>query len=306
MAENTSSTAAPAGGPDLRLGDPALVALICGAGNSPAEAAARLAFWQAATAGHAAPDPELERALAQDILAARDAVEAEALLAARGPMLVRAASRLRAAGLTGAGPGDAAVESERLDHPWRRFFGVEVQHFRHRLNAGSMSAPVRREVFVMTDAVTVLPYDPRTDRVLVVEQIRAGALARGEARPWVVEAVAGRIDPGETPEDAARRETAEEAGLELQSLLPVAAYYPSPGAISEYIYSFLALVDLPEPGEALHGLAEEGEDIRAITMPYERAAALLAAGEFRNAPLILTLLWLARERDRLRQAAGAV
>ena len=48
-----------------------------------------------------------------------------------------------------------------------------------------------------------------------------------------LEPVAGVIDPGETPEDAARREAAEEARLTLGELLPVAEYYPSPGALAE-------------------------------------------------------------------------
>jgi ADP-ribose pyrophosphatase len=116
----------------------------------------------------------------------------------------------------------------------------------HRRFDGGMSPLITREIFISGDAVTVLPYDPVRDRVLLIEQFRTGALGRGDPLPWQLEAIAGRIDPGEAPEDAARREAVEEAGLMLGRLEPVAEYYPSPGAMTEYIYSYVALCDLPD------------------------------------------------------------
>ena len=74
------------------------------------------------------------------------------------------------------------------------------------LFGGGQSAPLLREVFVATDAALVLPYDPLRDRVLLVEQFRMGPYGRGDPRPFLLEPVAGRIDAGETPEEAARRE----------------------------------------------------------------------------------------------------
>ncbi|MFE3837151.1 NUDIX domain-containing protein [Pseudogemmobacter sonorensis] len=297
-----------AGGGDASapaIADPALAALIAGEG---ADGPARLAFWREVTQGETAPDSAVERRLAQDILAAYGAVPAPDLRAARGPMLSRAASAVRAAS-AGADAsvdavGDGKVELLARHHGWRGFFGVERLDLRHRRYDGTMSGPLRREIFVMTDAVTVLPYDPLRDRVLMVEQFRAGAYGRGGGRLWQIEAVAGRIDPGETPGEAARREAVEEAGLTLSALLPVAEYYPSPGAATEYLYSFVALTDLPQEGESFHGLAVEGEDIRALTWPFERAVEALRSGLISNAPLILSLLWLTRERARLRGGAG--
>lgn len=286
---------------DPRLHDPGLRALILGPGGG--EGAARLAFWQAATMGQAAPDPVLERRLAGDILALMGRHPAARLAQFRGPMLSRAASALRAGVRAANGPADGSVQVSEWTHPFRGFFAVEEADLRHRRFAGGMTGPIRREVFVATDAVTVLPYDPARDRVLLVEQFRAGPLARGEARPWLIEAVAGRIDPGETPEEAARREAAEEAGIALGALIAVADYYPSPGAVTEYLYSYVALADLPEGTGGLHGLESEGEDIRTHVIAFGEAMRWLAEGRLANAPLILSLLWLARERDRLRGAA---
>ena len=280
---------------DSRLKDPALAALFA------ARDAGALAYWQEATGGSAAPDAAIERALARDILAHRGDYPAALLRQYRGPMLARAASTGRAMGQGGAaGPEDSLVELQQTDHAFRGFFGVEVLTLRHRRYDGTMSLPLVREVFISVDAVTVLPYDPVQDLVLMVEQFRAAPVARGGGRVWQLEAVAGRIDAGETPEETARREAAEEAGVQLDRLLPVASYYPSPGAVTEYLYSFVALTRL-DPGQAgLHGLAEEGEDIRTLVEPFTTAIGRVAAGEITNAPLIMSLLWLERERAALR------
>jgi nudix-type nucleoside diphosphatase (YffH/AdpP family) len=285
---------------DARLDDPALRALLA----DPA----RLEFWQAATGGRAADDRALELRLAQDILAAMGQVPADRLRARRGSMLVRAASALRAvAGApTGirhpAAPGDVQEGPRRTTHAG--FFAVEELDLRFRRFDGTASAQVHREVFIGCDAVTVLPYDPLRDRVLLIEQMRVAPLARGEANPWQIEAVAGRIDPGETPEEAALREAEEEAGLRLARLLKVAEYYPTTGAFSEYLYAYVALADLPDGTAGLHGVADEAEDIRGHLLTFEDAMARLRAGEFTCGPLILTLLWLDSARPGLRAAAG--
>lgn len=180
------------------------------------------------------------------------------------------------------------------------FFALDLFHLRHQRFDGTMSPPLVREVFVAGDAVTVLPYDPLRDRVLLVEQVRIGPLGRGDPLPWQLEAIAGRIDPGETPEEAARREAVEEAGLQLGALEKVAEYYPSPGAVSEYLYSYVALCDLPDGVAGVFGAVEEAEDIKGHLLSFDQLVAVMAAGEIGNAPLLLTVLWLQRERARLR------
>jgi len=197
-------------------------------------------------------------------------------------------------------PGDVVVEDQAT--PYVRYFGVEEADLRFRRFNGMMSAPVKRAAFVMSDAVTVLPYDPVRDSVLVIEQFRFGPLVRGDLNPWSLEPIAGRIDPGETPEQALRRETREEAGLELAELLPIGGHYPSPGAVSEYLYSYIGLARLTAEDEGVSGLESEAEDIRAQVIPFERLMALVDSGEVQNGPLLLSAHWLARHRDRLRKA----
>lgn len=286
---------------------PELQALV--RGDVPGEAAERLAFWQAATGGLAASDAAVELRLAADIMALYGKVPADRLRARRGPMLVRAASALRALhspapqGLRRAGtPAD--VHRHGLEVPFAGFFSVEVMDLRFRRFDGTPSQPMTREVFVAADAVTVLPWDPLRDRVLVVEQLRTGPLARGEANPWQIEPVAGRIDAGETPEEAARREALEEAGLTIGPLEKVAEYYPTTSALSEYLYSYVAPCDLPDGTAGVFGVAEEVEDIRGHLVDFAELVARMDAGELGNAPMVLTLHWLIRHHDRLRTEWG--
>jgi len=229
-------------------------------------------------------------------------------LAWRMPMILsRAGSRQLAAEGAPATLRSATPASEvtclARHTPHEGYFLTREYTLRYPGFDGSMSPPLRREVFVAADAALVLPYDPRTDRLLLVEQFRMGLYARGDPRPWMLEPVAGRIDAGETPEAAARRECEEEAGLALDRLELIAGHYCSPGCSTEYFYLYLGLCDLPEEGEGRGGLECENEDIRTHVISFERAMELLNSGEAENGPLVLSLVWLSRERERLRGSA---
>jgi nudix-type nucleoside diphosphatase (YffH/AdpP family) len=224
-------------------------------------------------------------------------------------MQVRAASRLAARGggapatLRRAG-GSNTVRTAALRRPYLGFFMVEEQDIAIPRFDGGLSPVVTRAAFVAGDAVTVLPWDPVRDRVLLVEQFRFAPFLREDPHPFSLEAIAGRIDPGETPEGAARREAEEEAGLVLGPFERVAAYYPSPGAVTEYLTSYVACADLPDSAAGMGGVEAEAEDIRTHVLPFARLMDLIATGEVGNAPLILTAFWLAGQRDRLRQVWG--
>lgn len=241
-------------------------------------------------------------ALASAVMAGFGQMPAATVRARLGSLRVIVASRLRAAqgmrrGLR-VGAGEVAVSD--WTQAYTGFFSLEVAHLTHRRFDGTTSPTVRREVFMVGDAVTVLPYDPRRDRVLVIEQMRMGPLGRGDPLPWQIEAIAGRIDPGETSEAAARREAIEEARLVLGALEKVAEYYPTPGAVSEYVYSYVAICDLPDAVAGVFGAAEEAEDIRGLLLPHAALMEACRNGDIANAPLLLTALWLERERPRLR------
>lgn len=128
----------------------------------------------------------------------------------------------------------------------------------------------RWEVVLHDDSVAVLVADGR--KVLGVWQRR---VAVGE-RTW--EIPAGLIDPGEQPEDAARRELAEEVQLG-GTLTPIIDFYVSPGFTDERVHLFR----LSDPREAA-GQRDEDEDLelewrdaldvwRAVASGAERTSA---------------------------------
>lgn len=185
---------------------------------------------------------------------------------------------------------------------YQGYFRIDRYRLRHTLFEGGWSETVTREVFERGHAAAVLPYDPARDQVLLVEQFRVGALAADAAGgPWLLELIAGIIDPGETPEEVVRREAMEEAGCELGVLERVCDYLVSPGGTSEQTCLFVALADLAAAG-GVHGLDEENEDIHAHVIDAEEAIAMADDGRVANAAGVIGLYWLARHRERLREA----
>ena len=194
------------------------------------------------------------------------------------------------------------VEMEWRERTYFPFFAFDEMRFRHEVFSGGMSETISRGVFVPTDAAIVLPYDPVTDRVLLVEQVRTGPIARGDQALWQLEPVAGLIDPGETPEETARREAVEEAGLTLTALETVAEAYSSPGGSADFLYLFIGLCDLPDVAQRIGGLAAEGEDIRSHILTFETLEQMAQDCQLANLPLMTCVFWLAQHRARLRSA----
>lgn len=199
------------------------------------------------------------------------------------------------------GPQDFEVVARETCHDG--FFRLERYVVRHRLFRGGWSPPLTRELLERGHAAAVLPYDARRDRLLLVEQFRIGAV-HDPAGPWLIETVAGMIEPGEDPVEVVRREAREEAGCELGELVEIGTYYVTPGGASERIHLYCARADLEGVG-GVHGLQDEGEDIRVLTPTFEEAWAMLGAGRIRVATPLIALQWLALHRDRLRREWGA-
>jgi ADP-ribose pyrophosphatase len=180
------------------------------------------------------------------------------------------------------------------DACYQGFFRLERLSLRHALFAGGMGATLTRECMQKGEAVGVLLYEPETDCVALVEQFRVGALEQARADPskaWLLELVAGYRETDEGIEEVARRETLEEAGCTVLDLIPICRYLVSPGGSSETMSLFCARVRAPRSG-SIHGVADEGEDIRLHVLPVEQAWQRLNAGGIGSAAPVIALQWL--------------
>ncbi|WP_318484810.1 ADP-ribose diphosphatase [Photobacterium leiognathi] len=183
---------------------------------------------------------------------------------------------------------------------YQGFFKMVKYRFRHKLFAGGWSGEISREMFERGHAAALLPYDPITDEVVLIEQFRIGAMAGG-CEPWQLEIVAGMIDhQDESAEDVVKREAVEEAGLTVAELEKVTRYLSSSGGCSEMLDIFVGTVDSTQAG-GIHGLEEESEDIRVHVVSREQAYEWVESGKIENAASIIALQWLQLNYSRLQK-----
>lgn len=187
-----------------------------------------------------------------------------------------------------------------VDSLYQGFFALNRFRLRFELFSGGFSPEIDRELFERGHAVAVLPYHVARDEVVLIEQFRPGAL-EAPGGPWLLEIVAGMIEPNESVEAVARRELQEEAGLVPLRLIPITRYWVSPGGTTESIYLFLGLIDAV-PGADLFGLPEEQEDIKPHVMSLDEALARVDAGSICSAAPMIALQWLARYKAAFQAA----
>lgn len=171
------------------------------------------------------------------------------------------------------------------------FFKVEEAQLQYELFNGEMSVPVRRLSLERGDSVAVLVFNLDTQKIILIDQFRYPAYKNGQG--WMTEIIAGMVDEGETPEESARRELLEEAGLTISSFEHICDFYPSPGGSSERIFLYYAEVSgkfaVYDKTGGLHG---HGEDIMTMEVTLEGALNKIKAGEIVDAKTIMGIFWL--------------
>jgi len=169
------------------------------------------------------------------------------------------------------------------------FYNLKEINFSHKKHNGDWTPIVKREIFGGAHVSTVLPYDPIKKKILLLRQFRAGAIKR-KHDPMMLEIVAGMIDKGETPAEAAKRECLEETGEKVRTLVSICSYYPSPGSSESYHHSYLAEINAFE-GERIFGKKNENEDILIRSYSIAEVKSLLTNKKIINSPSLLALQW---------------
>lgn len=180
----------------------------------------------------------------------------------------------------------AAIVATEIKHRgWTTFLVATI-----RLPDGST---VNRVIEDHGNAVCVLPYDPARRTAILVQQLRAPLLYTAKQQHFL-EAIAGSIDAGEDPENSARREAVEEAGLQLRALDLVANACAMPGVSTEQMDLFLGEYSAADRVSAGGGI--DGENIEVLEIPLAKLAAMADSGGLHDMKTLLLLqtLWLRR------------
>ena len=193
---------------------------------------------------------------------------------------------------------DVKLAREEILHTG--YFQMVRLHFQHRLFNGGWSNPLEREIVLHGPVVGIIPYDPVRNSVVLIEQFRNGKFAAADPQPWSVSIAAGVVDTGECPLDTARRETFEETGCTVGRLEKALTFYSQPGGSSQHVTLFCGEVS-SDGADGLHGVEEEGEDIRVFSVPFSQTQDMIDSNQFDNSVSIIGLQWLARHGDRLRR-----
>jgi ADP-ribose pyrophosphatase len=194
------------------------------------------------------------------------------------------------------------------DYSFGNIFRVNRARLQFRRFDGHMSEEITRINFERVDSVGVLLYDPDEDVVLLTRQFRYPVYSSidpemmtegGVEQAWMLEVVAGIIDPDINIVEAASKEVLEEAGYVVKGdFRPIATIYSSPGWSSERIYLFLGLVDRKDKINKGGGLPSEGEDIQVESLTFEEAMRMIDRGEISDAKTIIALQHLANLKSR--------
>ena len=164
--------------------------------------------------------------------------------------------------------------------------GVLLKAYRDRILLPNGHESVR-EYLKHPGAVCLVPLTDANE-VLMVRQYRY------PFHKMILEVPAGKLDAGEAPEAAARRELSEETGAEAAELIDLGCFYPSVAYTDEIIYTYLAR-GLRFSDQHL----DEDEFLAVERIPLETLCDMVIAGEIADgktqSAILKAAAWLRRE-----------
>ncbi|MEV0230800.1 NUDIX domain-containing protein [Nonomuraea sp. NPDC050786] len=161
----------------------------------------------------------------------------------------------------------------------------------------------QRETYDRGNGATVLLYDVGRGTVLLTRQFRYPAYVNGHPDGMLLETAAGLLDD-ESPEEAIRREAAEETGHVIGPVRHVFDVYMSPGSVTERVHFYAAPYSVHTRQGAGGGVAAEDEDIEVVELPFNDALDLVRTGGIADAKTIMLLQWAALDGPFAPASAG--
>jgi len=146
---------------------------------------------------------------------------------------------------------------------------------------------VEKEIVEHSDSVGIIPLD-KNDNIILVEQFRIAT------RNILIEIPAGKIEKGETPEEAAMREMDEEIGYSGK-LAPLFQCYLAPGYVTEKMHFFLA-TNL-KISKKRHPL-DEDEEIRIKRIKLNSALEKCLSGKILDCKTIAAIMYISKSKTK--------
>ena len=150
----------------------------------------------------------------------------------------------------------------------------------------------QRETYDRGNGATILLYDAGRGTVLLARQFRYPVYVNGHPDGMLIEAAAGLLDDDD-PETAIRRETAEELGVAVGDVEHVFDVWMSPGSVTERLHFYAAPYSPSARTADGGGLADDGEDITVVELPFADALEMSYDGRIADAKTIMLLQWAA-------------
>jgi ADP-ribose pyrophosphatase len=177
------------------------------------------------------------------------------------------------------GPAKVVSSLEVFEGPLFRVMRDEIEE-----PTGKKST---RDVIRHNGSVVILAVDDRKSRkdplVLIERQFRHAA------QHYLYEVPAGKMDEGEDPLEAAKRELKEETGYAAKKWTKLVRYFASPGFLGEWMQVFLA-----EGLTAGEAEPEEDESFELQFVPLSELLKLIEAGEIHDGKTMISVMFYAR------------
>ncbi len=179
------------------------------------------------------------------------------------------------------------------------FFKINEARLRHELYNGEMSDELTRLNFDRGDSAAVIMHDTRNDTIILTEQFRYPTVQKGPG--WILEIPAGTVESDEVkdPTKTLRREIMEEIGYSVVNFRKISTFYVSPGGTSERIHLYYVQISTRDKVSQGGGLAEEGEDVRVLSIKFDEALKMIENGLLQDAKTIIGLQWMQVNRAKL-------
>ncbi len=170
------------------------------------------------------------------------------------------------------------------------YFTIEKWYYQFEKADGTLTEKVDRMCFQRVDSAAAVVYNTDSKKVIFVNQFRHCTYDKGPG--WILEIPAGRLDEGEQPNEAIKRELIEEIGYKTKHIEKIAAFYASPGCMTERMHVYYAEVTNEDKVAEGGGQDSEHEYIEIVELTIEELQKALKNDGLPDAKSIIACNYL--------------